>query len=392
MEEIVYKYLQSAVAKKTSDIHIDPQSTKYVIRFRIDGTLHLEAEGPMSDHPGLVSSVKVLANMNIAETRIPQDGHFFKSLNVFDPIKGSAEPVNLDVRVSSFPSIFGEAITMRVLNRSVSLFKQFEEMGVLQHDAERLREAVRKPHGMILSTGPSGSGKTTMLYSTIGQLQSIEKNIITLEDPVEYQIDNLRQAQVNPAIGFTFSNGLRAILRQDPDVIMVGEIRDNETAEVAIRAALTGRLLLATMHTNDSITAVMRFLEFGIPRSAIANALKAVIAQRLIRLNCPNCIASYSPSVKTLQEAGVKTPVADNIFKRGVGCDSCYDSGFSGRQGIFEILFVDKNIELLILEGATYRQLYEAVRATGFKSLHELAMQLAFEGKTTLEEAFLTTT
>lgn len=392
MEELVYKYLQAAVSKKTSDVHIEPQSQKYIVRFRIDGTMRPEAEGQMSDHAALVSSVKVLASMNIAETRIPQDGHFYKTLNVFDPSKGGAQPVNLDVRVSTFPSVFGEAITMRILNRSQSLFKQYEEMGVQPGDAERLREAIHKPQGMILSTGPSGSGKTTMLYSSIGQVQSDAKNIITLEDPVEYQIDNLRQAQVNPAIGFTFSSGLRAILRQDPDVIMIGEIRDTETAEVAIRAALTGRLLLATMHTNDSITAVMRFLEFGVPRSSIANALRVVIAQRLIRLNCNNCLTNYSPSAKTLQEAGISTPVQPNSFRKGSGCNVCYESGFSGRQGIFEILFIDKDLELLILEGATYRQIHEAARAKGLKTLRELALQLAFQGKTTLEEAFLTTT
>lgn len=379
-------YLQNAIAQKASDIHVEPQATKFIVRYRIDGILHLAGEGPTESHTSLVSSIKVLAKLDIAEVRKPQDGHIFKMIEVLDPATQVAKSIDLDIRVSTFPTIFGEAVTMRLLNRSESLYERFELMGISTEDSQHLLDAIHKPHGMILTTGPAGSGKTTMLYTAMNQIRSSERNIITLEDPVEYQVEGLRQAQINPEIGFTFSAGLRSILRQDPDVIMIGEVRDVETAEVAIRAALTGRLLFATMHTNDSVTAIMRFLEFGIPRSSIVNALRVVIAQRLIRLNCTHCLEDYVPVVKVLEEAGIKQPVP-TVFKRGKGCDACGASGYLGRQGVHEMLFIDHDIEQLIISEVSYQKLWEAARIKGLKTLRELALQLALQGKTTLEEA-----
>jgi len=389
-EFTINNYLKNALEQKASDVHLEPLAQKYMVRYRIDGSLRKIEEGDLQYYKGIVSSIKVSSNMNIAENRLPQDGHMLKEINYTDPMIQQLVPVNLDVRVSTFPTVFGEAVTMRLLNSNHAFYPQFEQMGIRSEDAERLREAIKNPYGMILSTGPSGSGKTTMLYTAINLIRSEEKNIVTLEDPVEYQIEGLRQAQVNQAIGFTFSAGLRSILRQDPDVIMIGEIRDIETAEVAIRAALTGRLLLASMHTNDSITTVMRFLEFGIPRSAIANALKVIIAQRLIRLNCPHCVANYSPAVTSLQAAGINKPLPGPL-KRGAGCNYCYQSGFLGRKGIYEILFINKPLEMLILEGVSYQKLTEAAQANGLKTLRQLALELVLQGKTTLEEAIHST-
>lgn len=371
--------LARAVEMRASDIHIDPHPETFIVRYRIDGTLRQFDEQAREHHASVVSRLKILANLDITESRKPQDGHMVTSLTAV-----VGRPV--DVRISVFPTVFGEALVLRLLNRKDYLFESFGQMGMDALTAKRMDAVIQKPHGMILVTGPAGSGKTTTLYTAINKLQSPERNIVTLEDPVEYQLDLVRHAQVNPQVGFTFSEGLRSVLRQDPDVIMIGEIRDDETAEISVRAALAGRLLFSTMHTNDSIGAVVRFLEFGMPRSFISNALRAVIAQRLIRINCLNCIAPYTPTDAALHDAELALP-DPNPFKKGAGCDSCFGTGFAGRQGIFELFVVDRDIELLILEGANYQALWKAARDKGEKTLREEAIRLTLEGKTTLEEA-----
>lgn len=378
-QEWVDYIFRRAVEMRASDIHVDPRANTFAVRCRIDGVLRQLEEQPRERHASVVSRLKILANLDITETRKPQSGHMVLA---YAELMGKP----IDIRVSVFPTIFGEAVALRLLNRRDYLFENFAQMGMEQKDAQRLDDAIRKPHGMVLATGPSGAGKTTTLYTALAQLQSVEKNIVTLEDPVEYQLELVRHAQINPDVGFSFSEGLRAALRQDPDILMIGEIRDNESAEIAVRAAMAGRLLFSTMHTNDSVGAVMRFLEFGMPRSFIANALRAVVAQRLVRLNCPNCTDSYVPSEGILQNATILANDA-GIFRRGKGCPACYETGFSGRQGIFELFIADREIELLILEGASYRELWQAARDKGENTLREQAIQLAREGKTTLEEA-----
>ncbi len=274
-----------------------------------------------------------------------------------------------------------------MLNQDEIVFEHINDLGMSAMDAEKFSEVITRPNGLVLVSGPVGVGKTTTLYTALRQLQSPERNIMTLEDPVEYRLDFARQSQINPAYGYTFSTGLKSILRQDPDVIMVGEIRDSETAEIVIRASLMGRLLFSTIHTNDSVSAIVRLLEFGIPRSFIASALHMVISQRLVRTVCKFCVEEYKPSFSTLSSAGYLSDSHASTYTRGRGCDKCFQSGFLGRCAVFEALYFDDEIKAMVMEEASISDLRNSARVKGMTSLREEALRKATAGITTLEEA-----
>lgn len=370
-----------ALGLGASDIHFDVAFGKFTTRFRIDGVLHQIDERAAEKYDMVIARLKIMSNLNSAEHRQPQEGHAVIQLSGVN-VQGQND---IDMRISIFPTVFGEAAAIRILNRREFLFSSFEDMGMNATDAELFRTMIRKPHGMILVTGPAGSGKSATLYTALNQIRSVEKNIVTLEDPVEYQMELVRQSQINPEIGYTFAQGMRSILRQDPDVVMIGEIRDDETAEIAVRAALTGRLLFSTLHTNDTIGAVIRLTEFGIPKSFLATALLLVVAKRLVRKNCTQCVQPYTPSDRSLSEAGVAS--GQGQFYKGVGCETCQGSGYGGRVGIYEFFAVDAEIQMLIIENAPFTKLQEVSRSKGLRTLREEAVRLALSGQTTLEEA-----
>jgi type II secretory ATPase GspE/PulE/Tfp pilus assembly ATPase PilB-like protein len=372
--------LTRALELNASDIHFDAGFGKFLARLRVDGVLQKIYEGPGDNFETVIARLKVISNLNSAEHRQPQEGHATVQV-----AQGAASQGDIDLRISIFPTIYGESAAIRILNRKDFLFDTFEDMGMTPQDAEMFRNTIIKPHGMILVTGPTGSGKSATIYTALNQIRSVEKNIVTLEDPVEYQMELVRQSQINNDIEYTFARGMRSILRQDPDVIMIGEIRDDETAEIAIRAALTGRLLFSTMHTNDSIGAVTRFVEFGIPRSFIATSILLVMAKRLIRKNCTSCTQAYVPAERILTEAGITD--ANAQFYKGGGCEVCSGTGYQGRTAIYEFFNVDSDIQQLIIENAPYSKLYESARSKGMKNLKEAAIELALSGQTTLEEA-----
>lgn len=365
-----------------SDIHIQPHQDKFEAIFRIDGVLHPIESLPLPYLEKVIGCIKVLSQLDITERRLPQDGHI-----LFQP-KTLFNRESIDLRVSIFPTVFGEATVMRILNRKDLLFENLENLGLDPLDADNLKIALRRPSGMVLVTGPGGSGKTTTLYTILNYLQSQKsrRNIITLEDPVELFLPNARQAQIQPEIGFTFSKGLRSILRQDPDVVMVGEVRDDETAEISIRAALTGILLFSTMHTINTVGAVNRFLEFGLPRSLVSSSLLVIIAQRLIRNICPHCKIKSKPSEILIKLSGISEEDELKLFE-GKGCERCNSSGYLGRSGIFEIMFIDEKIRRLILEGASFIEIENQAKKNGMKILKEISIGKALEGITTLDEA-----
>ena len=376
--------LGQAIESRASDVHIEPMRDKMVARFRIDGMLRVATVLPLASNEIVISRLKVLAQLNIAEHRRPQEGH----ISVTHPSDASTQ---IDLRVSILPTLFGESAVVRILNRNDLVFDDIAKLGMNPEDISRFQEVIQWPYGMILVTGPVGSGKTTTLYTALNAIRSLERNVITLEDPVEYQLESVRQSQVQPDLGFTFASGLRAILRQDPDVVLIGEIRDQETAEISVRAALSGRLFFSTLHTNDAIGAIARFLEFGIPRSFIASALQLVVAQRLLRRVCDQCAAPDAPPPQLIQDAGIAAVTADMRFLRGRGCSACFQSGYRGRFAIFEMLYLDEEIEDLILSGAPFPQIRDSARRKGMRNLREEAIRRALEGATTLEEAIHTT-
>jgi type IV pilus assembly protein PilB len=367
-----------AIRDRASDIHFEPDEKALRVRFRIDGFLYEILSLPKAIHPSLASRVKVLAEMDIAETRLPQDGNF----NV------KMEKRSFELRVSTFPTIYGENLVLRILDQTSPLI-ELNDLGFSEEMFSNYRQLIRKPNGIILVTGPTGSGKTTTLYASLNMINSMEKNIITIEDPVEYRLALVRQTQVNPKAGITFPTGLRSILRQDPDVIMVGEIRDLETSEIAIQAALTGHLVLSTLHTNDALEAITRLMEIGIAPYLISSSVIGVLAQRLVRTICPQCKASYQTDQGVLVELSEdfsksKEPV---ILYRGKGCKNCRQSGYYGRTGIFELLIVNERIKHLISEKASTQLIRETAKeTTGMVSLREDGLSKVLKGITTLEE------
>ncbi len=371
--------LLTAVKDKASDIHIEPDKKGTRIRYRIDGVLRDLMKPPPGMHASIVSRVKVIGKMDIAEKRLPQEGR----------VRIIAEGRDIDLRVSSMPTLLGEKLVLRILDKD-NLKVRMEDLGFRPEILGTFKRILEQPQGLILVTGPTGSGKTTTLYSALDLLRSPESNIVTVEDPVEYQLDLVNQIQVHEQIGFNFARALRSILRQDPDVIMVGEIRDEETARVALQAALTGHLVLATLHTNDAPGAVTRLNDMGIEGYLLSGALNGVVAQRLARTICPACETRYHPTERALQDAGIPE-MAGRAFRKGAGCRQCHDSGFRGRMGIYEFMEVTPAIRRMVHTMAPSHELRASIRESGGLSLRQEGVLVAVAGKTSLEEVLRAT-
>jgi type IV pilus assembly protein PilB len=375
--KLVNLLVVQAVRERASDIHIEPEEEKVRVRYRIDGVLHEVKELPKYLQSAIVSRIKVIAKMDIAETRAPQDGR----------IELKMENKNLDLRVSSFPTVHGENVVLRILDKSTALVG-LHELGFANKDLENFNTLIKKPNGIILVTGPTGSGKTTTLYATLAAINSVEKNIITVEDPVEYAIPLVRQTQVNPKAGLTFAGALRSILRQDPDIIMVGEIRDKETAEIAIQASLTGHLVFSTLHTNDAPSALTRLIDMGIEPFLIASSVIGVLAQRLVRVICDKCKEEYSPSVELLKELGL--PEATKFY-RGKGCTKCKNTGFLGRIGIYELVLLNSEIKDMITAKSSAADIKKKALSLGMRTLFQDGIEKTKNGVTTIEEVLRVT-
>ncbi len=367
---------QQAVKDRASDIHVEPYEKELDVRVRIDGILHRVLSPPKIIQDALVSRVKIMANLDIAEKRLPQDGRIRLLIGGKD----------IDIRVSIVPTTYGERVVLRLLDRSQGLIG-LNEIGLDSSAGRRFEEFLRRTNGIILVTGPTGSGKTTTLYAALNLIHTEEKNIITVEDPVEYQLKGIGQIQVNPKIGLSFASGLRSILRQDPDVIMVGEIRDFETAEIAIQASLTGHLVLSTLHTNDAASAITRLIDMGVEPFLVASSLIAVLAQRLVRIICPSCKERYEPS--EAERRYFPSSVA-GLF-RGRGCEFCKGSGYAGRIGIFEFLQVDTTARQMIVERRDAQAIRDAAVSAGMKTLYTDGIDKIVAGSTTLEEVLRVT-
>ncbi|UCG35812.1 MAG: type II secretion system ATPase GspE [Candidatus Omnitrophota bacterium] len=375
--KLVNYVILQAVKDKASDIHIEPELELTRVRYRIDGILHEVNSIPKKLHRAVVSRIKILSQLDIAESRVPQDGK----------VRMRVGGTDLDVRVSTFPTINGENVVMRLLIKSAVLLG-LEELGFSNQYLEGFNKLIRKPNGIMLVTGPTGSGKTTTLYAALSTINSIEKNIITVEDPVEYELPLIRQTQVNPKAGVTFATGLRSILRQDPDVIMVGEIRDLETAEVAIQAALTGHLVFSTLHTNDAPSALTRLVDMGLEPFLISSSVIGILAQRLVRLICNNCKEKYAPPKAVLKDLGLESNID---FYRGKGCDECKGTGYSGRTGIYELLILDEELRNLIDAKKSADEIKKKCRAKGMKVLREVGLGKMKQGLTSPEEVLRVT-
>jgi len=371
--------LLTAVKERASDIHIEPDKRGTRIRYRLDGSLRDLMRPPSGMHAAIVSRIKVIGKMDIAEKRLPQEGR----------VRIVAEGREIDLRVSSMPTLLGEKLVIRILDKQ-NLHVRMEDLGFRSESLETFKRVLAAPHGLVLVTGPTGSGKTTTLYSALDLLRSPERNIVTVEDPVEYQLDMVNQIQVSEAIGMTFARALRSILRQDPDVIMVGEIRDEPTARVAVQAALTGHGVLATLHTNDAPGAVARLLDMGLESYLLSSALNGVVAQRLARTICGSCASKYFPSEHVLADAGLEH-MAGKPFRKGLGCQQCHDTGFRGRLGIYEVMEVTTTIRRMVHRGAPTHKLREQLRREGALTLREEGVQLAMDHRTSLEEVLRVT-
>ncbi|MBU1863525.1 MAG: type II secretion system ATPase GspE [Candidatus Omnitrophica bacterium] len=368
--------LTQAIKDKASDIHLEPFEDDFKIRYRVDGALYEMNAPPQSLALALTSRVKVMANLDIAERRLPQDGRILMDI-------GNHQ---VDLRVSTLPTVFGESVVMRVLDKSV-VSLSLEQVGMCDAMLKEFRRLIRKPNGIILVTGPTGSGKTTTLYSALREINKIEYKIITTEDPVEYDIEGIVQVPIIPKINLNFARCLRAILRQDPDIIMVGEIRDEETAEIAIQASLTGHLVFSTLHTNDAPGAVTRLIDMGIEPFLITSSLEAVIAQRLIRTICKKCKEAYKPSDILLQEVGLtRSDVGDRNFHVGRGCSVCNQTGYKGRTAIFEFLILNDVLKELVIEKAPTVVLRQRAQEFGMRTLREDGLIKVLDGITTIEE------
>jgi type IV pilus assembly protein PilB len=366
--------LLTAVRDKASDIHIEPDKKGTRIRYRIDGVLRDLMKPPAGMHAAIVSRIKVIGKMDIAEKRLPQEGR----------VRIIAEGREIDLRVSSMPTLLGEKLVLRILDKQ-NLRVRMEDLGVRPDGMAAFQRMLRQPHGLVLVTGPTGSGKTTTLYSALELLRTPEKNLITIEDPVEYQLDLINQIHVQEAIGLTFARALRSILRQDPDVIMVGEIRDDETARVAVQAALTGHMVLATLHTNDAPGAVARLLDMHVEPYLLSSAITGVVAQRLARKICESCAIKYYPEDHVLRDAGLLDK-SGRPFRKGAGCTRCHDSGYSGRIGIYEVMEVTPELRPMIHRAAASHELRARLREDGALTLREEGALLALEGRSSLEE------
>ena len=397
---IVDTLLEYAILEGASDIHIEPTEKSVIVRYRVDGVLKDVMTLPKNAQAGILARIKILANLKIDEHRVPQDGRF----------KISQGEYKVAFRVSTLPVFDGEKVVMRVLNESAEVLT-LEQLGFLKAPLEIVKRNIRRPHGMILVTGPTGSGKTTTLYTMVSILNTPKVNISTVEDPIEYRMPRINQSQVNPKIGFTFATGLRALLRQDPNIIMVGEIRDAETGEIGVHAAMTGHLVLSTLHTNDAVTAIPRLIEMGIPTFLVASTVNLVIAQRLVRIICPHCISSYNLSttaiadiekqmnvkeiMEVMEREGVITDkeskLGELLFYRGKGCNKCNMEGYKGRVGVYEILEITPETQDLILNHASTEELHKTNRKNNMITMLQDGMIKAKNGITTIEEVLRVT-
>ena len=375
---LVNGLLAKAVKDKASDIHIEPYETEVIVRFRVDGSLKEEMRLQKVLHNNLSSRIKIIGSLNIAEKRVPQDGRI--SIRVAGK--------EIDVRLSVLPTSQGERIVMRLLDKSAGA-KRLDEMGIDAEIAEKWDMLVNQKHGIVLVTGPTGSGKSTLLYASLMAVSTPDINILTIEDPVEYRLAGVSQIQANPKVGLTFAEGLRSILRQDPDVIMIGEIRDKETAQIAVQSSMTGHLVFSTLHTNDTATAVTRLMDFEIEPFQISSAVLGVMATRLVRRLCISCKEPHEPSQKELEILGVTKDklISGKIFREGPGCEICSQRGYAGRLGVHELLVLDDDMKDIILKTQDGQTIKRAALEKGMKTLRDSAMKKVIQGHTSLEEA-----
>jgi type IV pilus assembly protein PilB len=376
--QLVNMLIVQGVKDRASDIHIEPNDRGLLIRFRIDGMLHDNRILPNKIKAAIISRVKILAKMDIAERRLPQDGRFQVKFGIKE----------VDLRVSTIPTVFGEKVVLRILDKSKGLI-ELKNLGFLAEQLDQFKSMILKSYGIILLTGPTGSGKTTTLYAALNKVNSNEKNIITVEDPVEYKLNRVNQIQILPKIDLTFANALRSILRQDPDVIMIGEIRDTETAQIAVQAALTGHLVLSTLHTNDAASALTRLIDMGIEPFLISSSVIGVIAQRLVRVICEKCKEEYVPSEDIIYGLKIKDRLNHESkikLYRGKGCSFCKNTGYYGRISIYELIVLDEEIKSLIVTKASSNVINELALKNGMKNLKDSGMEKALQGITTIEE------
>ncbi len=374
--KLVNLMLSQAVKGRASDIHIEPYQNRIKIRYRVDGILYDMISPPKHIQSTLISRIKIMAKLNIAEKRLPQDGRI--EIRIGDK--------NVDIRVSTIPTAFGERVVLRLLDKS-NVLLGLSDLGMSEEGLKVFNELIRSAHGIILVTGPTGSGKTTTLYAALSIINNSDINIITIEDPIEYRIEGIGQIQVNPKIDLTFANGLRSIVRQDPDVILVGEIRDLETAEIAIQAALTGHLVFSTLHTNDSASAVTRLIDMGIEPFLVTSSVISILAQRLVRTVCNECKAAYTPDEESLQNIGITSEMfAGKKIYEGKGCQGCLNTGYRGRSGIFEVMILDDPIKNLILKTSDSNAIKRKAVEQGMTTLRQDGALKVLNGITTVEE------
>lgn len=375
--QMVNLIINQAIQDRASDIHVEPFEKELRVRYRVDGVLHEVNSPPKRFHAAIVSRIKILSDLNIAERRLPQDGRM--------RIRSGGRQI--DLRIATIPTVYGESVVMRILDKQTAMLGM-TDLGMEASMFTKFRRLIQEPHGIILVTGPTGSGKTTTLYAGLNEIYSVEKKIITVEDPVEYQLNGVSQIQVNPQIGLTFASGLRSIVRQDPDIIMVGEIRDHETVEISVHAALTGHLVFSTLHTNDAAGAVSRLLDMGAEPFLIASSLIGTAAQRLIRVNCPHCKGPYEEKPEALREIGIDPAwVKDKPLMRGKGCPECRGLGYRGRSGIYELLIIDEPIRKMIIDRTSSSTIKQyAQKNQGMKSMLLDGRDKVMQGHTTIAE------
>lgn len=378
--KLVNLILTQALKDRATDIHIEPYPDRITVRYRVDGALLVAMSAPIKSHPGVVSRIKIMSKLNIAENRLPQDGRF--SLRMTDR--------EVDVRVSILPSVLGEKIVMRLLDKGF-FDLSLANLGFEAADLALFKRAIRHPYGIIVISGPTGSGKSTSLYSAVKEIKSVEDNIVTVEDPVEYQMEGITQVAANDAIGLTFANSLRSILRQDPDKVLIGEIRDRETADIALKLALTGHLVFTTLHANDAPSTITRLVDIGVPPYLAGSSLVLVMAQRLVRKLCEDCKESYLPSPEEWEQLALGPQEKPRPIYRGKGCPKCRETGYYGRIGIFELMTVGRPIRKLILAGADQEAIRQEALAQGMRTLRRSALEKLFAGVTSLHEVLKTT-
>jgi len=379
--KLINLLISGAVKERASDIHVEPFERDVRVRYRIDGVLYEKFEIPKSQQAAVTSRIKIMSNMNIAEHRLPQDGR----------IKIRLSGKEIDIRVSVIPTAFGERVVMRILEKGTFLFS-LEELGMVREDFTLVDKLIASSHGILLVTGPTGSGKSTTLYAALQRVNSPDKNIITVEDPIEYQMSGIAQIQVRPKIGLTFAMGLRHILRQDPDIVLVGEIRDHETAEMAVQASLTGHLVFSTLHTNDSAGAITRLVNMGIEPFLVTSSTIAILAQRLVRRICEECKEPYKPEPESLRELGIPgDQIPGTVVYRGRGCSACQQRGYYGRTGIFELLVMTPLVQDLTLRGVDSNLIKREAKKHGMRTLREDGAQKVLKGISTVEEVLRVT-